>query len=50
MIAMLVVLFPFMRDIEVVKPGTSHCTNCGYNLTGNTSGKCPECGSRVQSG
>jgi len=20
------------------------CTECGYSLTGNTSGKCPECG------
>lgn len=24
-----------------------HCTTCGYNLTGNTSGVCPECGSGV---
>ncbi len=21
-----------------------HCQKCGYNLTGNVSGKCPECG------
>ncbi len=21
-----------------------HCRNCGYNLTGNVSGRCPECG------
>ena len=21
-----------------------HCTRCGYNLTGNISGVCPECG------
>ncbi len=28
-----------------VKPG--HC-RCGYNLTGNTSGVCPECGVEVQ--
>jgi len=21
-----------------------HCTQCGYNLTGNASGTCPECG------
>ncbi len=21
-----------------------HCAKCGYDLTGNTSGKCPECG------
>jgi hypothetical protein len=23
------------------------CTKCGYNLTGNASGVCPECGTRV---
>lgn len=21
-----------------------HCRKCGYNLTGNVSGQCPECG------
>ena len=21
-----------------------HCVQCGYNLTGNVSGRCPECG------
>lgn len=28
-------------------PATSQfrlCNHCGYNITGNTSGKCPECG------
>jgi hypothetical protein len=24
-----------------------HCQNCGYNLTGNVSGICPECGEKV---
>jgi hypothetical protein len=24
-----------------------HCRSCGYNLTGNTSGVCPECGTTV---
>ena len=24
------------------------CTNCGYNLTGNVSGICPECGTPVE--
>jgi hypothetical protein len=24
-----------------------HCRNCGYNLTGNVSGVCPECGQKV---
>ena len=23
-----------------------HCRGCGYNLTGNESGACPECGAR----
>jgi len=30
------------------KPGDGvHCQNCGYDLTGNQSGICPECGHRV---
>jgi hypothetical protein len=24
-----------------------HCRKCGYNLTGNVSGRCPECGTMV---
>lgn len=24
-----------------------HCQRCGYDLTGNTSGVCPECGERI---
>lgn len=24
--------------------GPNDCRKCGYNLTGNTSGRCPECG------
>jgi len=24
-----------------------HCQKCNYNLTGNTSGVCPECGERI---
>ena len=24
-----------------------HCCHCGYNLTGNVSGVCPECGERI---
>ncbi|HRS26909.1 MAG: hypothetical protein KBH81_02265 [Phycisphaerae bacterium] len=25
------------------------CNNCGYDLTGNTSGRCPECGCVTES-
>ncbi len=25
-----------------------HCQKCGYNLTGNESGRCPECGQPVE--
>lgn len=28
-----------------VLPG--HCRGCGYDLTGNVSGRCPECGQQV---
>jgi hypothetical protein len=29
------------------KPPPGHCGSCGYNLTGNVSGKCPECGNEI---
>ena len=28
---------------------TRYCRKCGYNLTGNVSGRCPECGTSVAS-
>jgi hypothetical protein len=33
----------FWRDRRRIPPG--HCQTCGYDLTGNVSGRCPECGS-----
>jgi len=30
--------------------GTNSCTMCGYNLTANTSGVCPECGETEEKG
>ncbi len=31
------------------RPPRGHCQSCGYDLTGNVSGRCPECGSAVLS-
>jgi hypothetical protein len=28
-------------------PEAPRCVNCGYNLTGNVSGRCPECGTPI---
>ncbi len=33
---------------DLPRPG--HCSRCGYNLTGNESGTCPECGTEVERG
>jgi hypothetical protein len=33
-------------DRRRIPPG--HCRKCGYNLTGNVSGRCPECGTPSQ--
>ncbi len=37
--------FLWWLDRRRIAPG--HCQKCGYNLTGNTSGICPECGEKV---
>jgi hypothetical protein len=31
------------------RPKSGHCRTCNYNLTGNTSGICPECGTPCRS-
>ena len=33
------------RDRQRIRPGL--CTRCGYDLTGNTSGVCSECGEKL---
>jgi len=35
----------FLKPVLNFPPG--HCKKCGYNLTGNTSGVCSECGLKV---
>ena len=37
----------WLRWSKVVQSG-SQCKNCSYNLTGNVSGTCPECGTAVE--
>ena len=41
----LVAAWFFHRKARGPSPG--HCPKCGYNLTGNESGVCPECGTRA---
>ena len=40
--------FLWYRDSHRFPPG--HSQTCGYNLTGNVSGRCPECGTLVKPG
>ncbi len=37
--------FIFRKDIDRLQPGK--CRKCAYDLTGNTSGRCPECGTAI---
>lgn len=37
--------FAFLSGRRRIPAG--YCRNCGYNLTGNVSGRCPECGAVV---
>jgi hypothetical protein len=43
--AVTVVLGILLYRLRGPRPGT--CVNCGYELAGNVSGVCPECGARV---
>jgi len=55
-----VIAIPIWMPITIAATGTfvlywtgrgrrpvGHCADCGYNLTGNVSGRCPECGALV---
>jgi len=37
----------FALRVGAVEDGDPRCRSCGYNLTGNVSGRCPECGQPI---
>ncbi|QDV91085.1 hypothetical protein RAS2_21750 [Phycisphaerae bacterium RAS2] len=39
-----------LRHRDQVRDRHGHCRVCGYNLAGNVSGRCPECGTLVSIG
>lgn len=51
--AVLLFLIPMFIVIKIntrklIRQSRNQCTHCGYNLTGNISGICPECGSHAE--
>ena len=40
-------LWRYRRDRRLRSDGMPHCVKCDYNLTGNVSGICPECGTPI---
>ncbi len=38
---------PLSRWLQRRTPAAGHCVGCGYNLRGNVSGVCPECGTEI---
>ncbi len=38
----------FTRVRAIERQAQNRCQGCGYDLTGNVSGVCPECGTAVQ--
>ncbi len=39
--------FAMAEGVTLLEYGPGHCRDCGYNLTGLTSSRCPECGTAV---
>jgi hypothetical protein len=40
-------LYALRRLRKRIRQKIGHCLSCGYNLTGNVSGVCPECGTPI---
>lgn len=40
--------FAMAEGVTLLEYGPGHCKECGYNLTGLTSSRCPECGTDVE--
>ncbi len=38
-----------LQRVILNERGRGHCYDCGYNLTGLTSERCPECGRTLES-
>lgn len=49
-ILFLIPMFIFIKinTIKLIRRSCNHCIHCGYNLTGNISGTCPECGTPIE--
>ena len=43
-----VLVFRFGPGTWQTRHGLGHCAGCGYDLTGLTSSRCPECGAAVE--
>ncbi|HOB73487.1 MAG TPA: SdpI family protein [Phycisphaerae bacterium] len=47
LVPVMLVLIIYTEANFAGKPAGKPCETCGYNLTGNVSGTCPECGSPI---
>lgn len=51
LLAWLILSWPDLRARWLAwRLGPDHCLRCGYDLTGNVSGRCPECGKTIKPG
>ena len=46
--ASFLIMIECWRDERAARLRPCQCKRCGYDLTGNTSGTCPECGSKTK--